>query len=75
MSELAAKTVKRVALELGGKSANLILDDADMEQAVERGPAQLLPELGSDLHRADAHAGAARPARRGGRAREGGPRR
>ena len=28
VSELAAKTVKRVALELGGKSANLILDDA-----------------------------------------------
>ncbi len=37
MSELAAQTVKRVALELGGKSANIILDDADLEQAVARG--------------------------------------
>jgi acyl-CoA reductase-like NAD-dependent aldehyde dehydrogenase/alcohol dehydrogenase class IV len=32
---LAAGTVKKVTLELGGKSANIILDDADMELAVE----------------------------------------
>src|SRR5204862_2994471 len=32
-----AQTVKRVALELGGKSANVILDDADLEQAVTAG--------------------------------------
>ncbi len=37
VGELASKTVKRVALELGGKSANIILDDADLEQAVSRG--------------------------------------
>ncbi len=37
VSELASKTVKRVALELGGKSANLILDDADFEKAVKSG--------------------------------------
>jgi betaine-aldehyde dehydrogenase len=37
VSELAARTVKRVALELGGKSVNLILPDADMEQAVSAG--------------------------------------
>ena len=37
VSELAAKTVKRVALELGGKSANVILDDADLERAVKSG--------------------------------------
>jgi acyl-CoA reductase-like NAD-dependent aldehyde dehydrogenase len=37
VSELAAKTVKRVALELGGKSANVILDDADLEKAVRSG--------------------------------------
>ncbi len=37
VSELAAQTVKRVALELGGKSANVILDDADLEQAVAGG--------------------------------------
>jgi betaine-aldehyde dehydrogenase len=37
VSELAAQTVKRVALELGGKSANVILDDADFERAVSSG--------------------------------------
>jgi aldehyde dehydrogenase (NAD+) len=37
VSELAAKTVKRVALELGGKSANIILDDADLAKAVKSG--------------------------------------
>jgi aldehyde dehydrogenase (NAD+) len=30
----AAETVKRVTLELGGKSPSIILDDADLEQAV-----------------------------------------
>ncbi|WP_303722178.1 aldehyde dehydrogenase family protein [Malonomonas rubra] len=35
VSALAAETVKRVALELGGKSAALILDDADLEAAVK----------------------------------------
>ena len=34
VSELAAPTVKRVALELGGKSASIVLDDADLEKAV-----------------------------------------
>ncbi len=33
----AAPTVKRVAQELGGKSANIILDDADLENAVKEG--------------------------------------
>src|SRR6185436_10887353 len=37
VSELAAQTVKRVALELGGKSANVILDDADLTAAVKGG--------------------------------------
>ncbi len=32
----AAPTVKRVAQELGGKSANIILDDADFQQAIAR---------------------------------------
>src|SRR6202000_2206076 len=35
VSELAAQTVKRVALELGGKSASVILDDADRPAAVK----------------------------------------
>jgi betaine-aldehyde dehydrogenase len=35
VSELASATVKRVALELGGKSASVILDDADLATAVK----------------------------------------
>jgi betaine-aldehyde dehydrogenase len=35
VSELAADSVKRVALELGGKSAAVILDDADLAAAVK----------------------------------------
>ena len=37
VAELAAATVKPVTLELGGKSANVILDDADLEAAVVNG--------------------------------------
>jgi acyl-CoA reductase-like NAD-dependent aldehyde dehydrogenase len=37
VAELASQTVKRVALELGGKSPNVILDDADFERAVADG--------------------------------------
>jgi aldehyde dehydrogenase (NAD+) len=37
VSQLASETIKRVALELGGKSANIILDDADLEAAVTSG--------------------------------------
>jgi len=35
--ELASASIKRVALELGGKSANLICADADLEQAIAVG--------------------------------------
>lgn len=34
VAELAAATVKKVALELGGKSASIVLDDADFTRAV-----------------------------------------
>ena len=34
VSELASQTVKQVALELGGKSANVLLDDADFAKAI-----------------------------------------
>ncbi|TQV83993.1 aldehyde dehydrogenase family protein [Exilibacterium tricleocarpae] len=37
VAKAAADTVKRVAQELGGKSANIILDDANLEKAVSRG--------------------------------------
>jgi betaine-aldehyde dehydrogenase len=34
VSQVAAETIKRVALELGGKSASVVLDDADLTKAV-----------------------------------------
>jgi aldehyde dehydrogenase (NAD+) len=37
VAQLAAETVKRVAQELGGKSANIILDDVDIANAVAQG--------------------------------------
>ena len=37
VSEVASQTVKRVALELGGKSPNVILDDADLLKAIPDG--------------------------------------
>src|ERR1700712_650956 len=33
--QMASKTIKKVTLELGGKSANIILDDADLDSAVD----------------------------------------
>jgi len=35
ISELASQTIKRVTLELGGKSASIILEDADIATAVK----------------------------------------
>jgi acyl-CoA reductase-like NAD-dependent aldehyde dehydrogenase len=40
VSELAAATVKPVAMELGGKSPNVLLDDADFSRAVPDGVAK-----------------------------------
>ncbi|MFC4061521.1 aldehyde dehydrogenase family protein [Planomonospora corallina] len=40
VSRRAAGTVKRVHLELGGKSAGIVLDDADLETAVDAGVRQ-----------------------------------
>ena len=37
VAQLAAGTIKKVALELGGKSANVILEDADLKTAVKVG--------------------------------------
>ncbi len=39
VQEVAAGTIKKVALELGGKSANVILDDAELAKAVKVGVA------------------------------------
>jgi acyl-CoA reductase-like NAD-dependent aldehyde dehydrogenase len=35
--QLAAETVKKVSMELGGKSANVILEDADLDAAIPAG--------------------------------------
>jgi acyl-CoA reductase-like NAD-dependent aldehyde dehydrogenase len=40
VSELASATVKPVAMELGGKSPNVILEDAELERAVPDGVAK-----------------------------------
>jgi acyl-CoA reductase-like NAD-dependent aldehyde dehydrogenase len=40
VSEAAAGTIKRVALELGGKSPNIILEDADLQKAITDGVAK-----------------------------------
>lgn len=46
VAQNAAPSVKRVAQELGGKSANIILDDADFEQAVTDGTAAMFENTG-----------------------------
>lgn len=46
VSKLAAPTVKRVTLELGGKSPNIILDDADFETAVRNGTQACMYNVG-----------------------------
>ncbi|HNP63120.1 MAG TPA: aldehyde dehydrogenase family protein [Woeseiaceae bacterium] len=46
VAQNAAPTVKRVAQELGGKSANIILDDADLEVAVTAGTKAMFENTG-----------------------------
>ena len=44
----AAGDIKRVTLELGGKSANVILDDADIEAAAAAAPGAVFGNAGQD---------------------------
>jgi aldehyde dehydrogenase (NAD+) len=46
VAQNAAPGVKRVAQELGGKSANIILDDADLQKAVSKGAADCFENTG-----------------------------
>ncbi|HSH22555.1 MAG TPA: aldehyde dehydrogenase family protein [Acidimicrobiales bacterium] len=46
VAQLGAASVKRIALELGGKSANIVLDDAHLEQAVHHGVASAFANSG-----------------------------
>jgi betaine-aldehyde dehydrogenase len=44
----AAGTIKRVTLELGGKSANVVFADADLEQAAASAPYAVFDNAGQD---------------------------
>ena len=44
----AAGTIKRVTLELGGKSANIVFADADLEQAAASAPYAVFGNAGQD---------------------------
>jgi acyl-CoA reductase-like NAD-dependent aldehyde dehydrogenase len=44
----AAETIKRVTLELGGKSANVIFADADLERAARAAPSAVFGNAGQD---------------------------
>ncbi|WP_028648725.1 aldehyde dehydrogenase family protein [Nocardiopsis sp. CNT312] len=50
VSQVAAETVKRVALELGGKSPNIVLPDADLARAVKRGVADVMRNTGQSCN-------------------------
>jgi len=46
--QLAANDIKRVSLELGGKSANIIFDDCDFDRAVSSAVSSSLGNAGQD---------------------------
>jgi acyl-CoA reductase-like NAD-dependent aldehyde dehydrogenase len=46
--EGAAATIKRVTLELGGKSANVVFADADLERAADAAPYAVFDNAGQD---------------------------
>jgi aldehyde dehydrogenase (NAD+) len=50
VAQAAAPTVKRVAQELGGKSANIVLDDADLPKAVKAGVMQMMTNTGQSCN-------------------------
>ncbi|MCP5214486.1 MAG: aldehyde dehydrogenase family protein [Pseudomonadales bacterium] len=50
VSKAAADTVKRVALELGGKSPNIILEDTDFDAAVAAGATECFRNTGQSCN-------------------------
>jgi acyl-CoA reductase-like NAD-dependent aldehyde dehydrogenase len=48
VGQLASASIKRVTLELGGKSANVIFADADLEQAALAAPMAVFGNAGQD---------------------------
>jgi aldehyde dehydrogenase (NAD+) len=50
VAKASADTVKRVAQELGGKSPNIVLDDADLQKAVTRGVMHMMQNTGQSCN-------------------------
>ena len=50
VAQAAAPTVKRVTQELGGKSANIVLPDADLQKAVAGGVMQMMTNSGQSCN-------------------------
>lgn len=50
ISRAAAETIKKVALELGGKSANIITEDADLAAAVKHGVLTMMNNSGQSCN-------------------------
>ncbi len=50
VAKAAADSVKRVSQELGGKSANIILEDADLHTAVKRGVLSMMSNTGQSCN-------------------------
>ncbi|MEP7246203.1 MAG: aldehyde dehydrogenase family protein [Gammaproteobacteria bacterium] len=50
VAKAAADTVKRVSQELGGKSANIVLEDADLEVAVKNGVTWMMGNSGQSCN-------------------------
>jgi betaine-aldehyde dehydrogenase len=48
VGEIASQSVKRVTLELGGKSANVVFADADLEKAAASAPLAVFGNAGQD---------------------------
>ena len=48
IARAAAATIKRVTLELGGKSANIVFADADLEAAAGSAPIAVFGNAGQD---------------------------
>jgi betaine-aldehyde dehydrogenase len=48
VGELASQSIKRVTLELGGKSANIVFADADLEAAAASAPLAVFGNAGQD---------------------------
>ena len=46
--ELAARSIKRISLELGGKSPNIVFADADLERAAAQSPGSVFANTGQD---------------------------